>query len=121
MLSISAGAVAGLIAASFWALLVIFLAVVLVNVFRLLESTRQLVDGIREQTLPLLSEVKVAVTATTRDLEHAGGVMESAGRITRSVERITTALEHAVTGPLIKIAAVSAGLSAALRRLRKER
>ena len=85
MLAISAGAIAALIAASFWALLVVFLAVVLVNVFRLLDSTRQLVDGIREQTLPLLGEVKVAVTAATRDLEHAGGVMESAGRISKSV------------------------------------
>ena len=121
MLAISAGGIAAIVAAVSLAVLVVFLALALFNLFRVLESTKSLLDGVREQTLPLLAEVKVAVTAATRDLEHAGGVMESAGHITKSVERITTALEHAVATPLIKIAAVGAGLSAAASRLRKER
>lgn len=118
MVAISGGAVAGIIAAIAWAVLVVFLAATLVNLFRLLESTRTLVDGLRDQTLPLLSEVRVAVTAATRDLEHVGTMTESAGRTARSVERITVALEHALANPLIKVAAVGAGLSAAIRRLR---
>ncbi len=59
--SVTAGDWALLILAVFWAVLVVFLAIVSVNLFRLLDSTRQLLDGVREQTVPLLSDVRTTV------------------------------------------------------------
>jgi uncharacterized protein DUF948 len=120
MVAISGGAVAAIIAAAFWALLVLFLALVMVNVFRLLESTKMLVDGIREQTVPMLGEVTTTVSSVNKELDRVDGLMESAGKMAKSAERITAVVEQTVNNPLIKVAAFAAGASRALRRVRKE-
>jgi uncharacterized protein YoxC len=118
--SISVGGVAGLIAAIAWAFAVLFLALVFVNLFRVLESTKMLIDGIREETVPLLSEVKTTVSGVNRELDRADGLLESAGNIARSAERVAHVVEQTVSSPLIKVVALGAGASRALRRLRKD-
>src|SRR5438105_1835612 len=109
-----------MVLAAFWGLLVLFLALVLLTMFRVLESTKMLIDGIRSETVPLLGEVKHTVEGVNKELERADTIMESAGRMTRSVERITVVVEQTVSNPLIKFAAFAAGASRALKRLRKE-
>ena len=59
--SLDGGDVALIVLAAFWGLLVLFLCIVLLNTFRVLESTKMLIDGIREETVPLLTEVKGSV------------------------------------------------------------
>ena len=117
--SISVGGVAGLVAAVAWAVLVLILGLVFVNLFRVLESTKMLIDGIREETVPLLSEVKTTVSGVNRELERADGLLESAGHIAKSGERLAHVVEQAVSSPLIKVIAFGAGASRAVRRLRK--
>jgi uncharacterized protein YoxC len=119
--SISLGGVAGLIAAVAWALLVLVLGLVFVNLFRVLESTKMLIDGIREETVPLLSEVKTTVTGVNRELDRADGLLESAGNIAKSAERLAHVVEQTVSSPLIKVIAFGAGASRAVRRLRKDK
>jgi hypothetical protein len=46
--------------------------------------------------------------------------MQSAGGIVRSADRLTTVIEKTVSSPLIKVAAVGAGASRAIRRMRKK-
>ena len=117
MLAISAGGWAAIIAAVFWALLVVFLALVMVNLFRLLQSTKEMVDSLRGQMVPLLGEMRVTVTSVNRELDQVDGVVQSAGTMAKSAQRLTTAAEHALASPLIKFAAIGAGLSRMLRRL----
>jgi uncharacterized protein YoxC len=121
MVALSLGGWAAIIAAAFWALLVLFLALVMVNLFRVLEATRTLIDGIRQETVPLLSEVTTTVTSVNKELDRADGMLESAGNIVRSVERVSAVVEQAVSSPLIKMVAFGAGASRAVRRLRKEK
>lgn len=121
VLALSAGDVALIILAAFWGVLVLFLAVVMLNVFRLLESVKTLVDGIREETVPLLGEVRVTVTSVNRELERVDGLMESGGKMAKSAERVTSAVEQVVTSPLIKVAAATAGAAAFLKRFRGQR
>jgi uncharacterized protein YoxC len=121
MVAISAGGVAAVIAAAFWAILVLFLALVMVNVFRVLESVKILLDGIREETVPLLGEVRVTVTSVNKELDRADTLLESAGNMARSAERLSSVVEQTVSSPLIKIAAFGAGVSRAFRRVRKEK
>ena len=121
MVAVSAGGVAAIIAAAFWALLVLFLALVMVNVFRLLEAMKALVDGIREETVPLLGEVKTTVRSVNRELDRADGLLESAGKIAKSAERLSSVVEQTVSSPLIKIAAFGAGVSRAFRRVGKSK
>ncbi len=114
----SAGDWALIILAVFWAVLVVVLAIVSLNLFRLLGSTRDLLDGLRTETVPLLSNVRETVSLTNRELDRVDQILVSAGSITRKVERLTTLFGQAVEAPLIKAITASAGAAAALRRFR---
>jgi uncharacterized protein YoxC len=115
---VSGGEWALIILAAFWGVLVLFISLVLVNLFRVLESTKGLIDGIRQETVPLLSEVRTSVTKVNRELDRADTLMASAGNITRSVERLSSFVEMTVSSPLVKAAAFGAGASKALKRFR---
>jgi hypothetical protein len=114
------GGAAGLIAAVAWAVLVLFLGLVIVNLFRVLESTKMLIDGIRQETIPLLSEVRTTVVGVNRELDRTDGLLESVGNIAKTGERLAHVVEQLVSSPLIKILAFGAGASRAFRRLRKD-
>jgi hypothetical protein len=114
----SAGDVALIVLAAFWGLLVLGLCLVLVNTFNVLTSTKMLIDGIREETVPLLSEVRTSVAKTNRELDRVDGMLESAGSIVARVEKISRLVEQAASGPLVRIIALGAGLSKAASRFR---
>lgn len=115
----TAGDTALIVLAAFWGLLVLGLCVVLLNTFRVLESTKLLIDGIREETVPLLGEVKGSVERANRELDRVDGVLESAGNIVKRVEKISGLVEQAVSSPLMKVVAFGAGMSKATSRFRK--
>jgi hypothetical protein len=116
----SAGDWALLILAVFWAILVIFSALVLVNLYRVLASTKDLVDGMRWETVSLLQNARSTVLATNRNLGETERLVSSAANITGTVERVTKLVEMAVETPLIKIISASYGTAQALRRFRGE-
>ena len=116
----SAGDWALIILAVFWAVLVIFLGVVSVSLFRLLTSTRVLLDGMRDQTVALLGDARSTVGGATRNLEESERLIGSVANITGTVERITRLLDLAVETPLIKVISASYGTQAALRRFKGE-
>jgi uncharacterized protein YoxC len=115
---VSAGDWALIVVAVFWAVLVLFLAIMLTNMVRVLESTRVLIDGIRTETVPLLSEVRNSVVGLNKELDRVDTIMASAGNISKSVERVSAVVERTVSSPLVKAIAFSAGASKAFRRLR---
>ena len=57
---LTGGELAALIVAVAWAILVVFLAVVLVKLGRVLTEATTLVSGVSAQTVPLLGEVRRA-------------------------------------------------------------
>jgi uncharacterized protein YoxC len=114
----SAGDWALIVLAVFWAVLVVFLALMLVQMVRVLESTKVLIDGIRSETVPLLGEVTNSVKGVNRELDRVDDIVVSAAGITKSLERLTSVVEKAVSNPLVKAIAFGAGASKALRRLR---
>jgi uncharacterized protein YoxC len=115
----SAGDWALLILAIFWAVLVIFLAAVSVNLYRLLGSTNSLLEGVRTETLPMLAEVRRSVSLTNREIDRVDVILESAGTITRNVERLSTLMDTLMTTPLIKAISFSYGAQKAITRMRK--
>jgi len=118
LVAATAGDVALILLASFWGLLVLFLCVVLLNTFRTLESTKMLIDGIREETVPLLSEVRNSVVKTNRELDRVDGMLASAATIVSRVEKVSGLVEKAASGPLVKVISFGAGLSKAVSRFR---
>jgi hypothetical protein len=116
--ALDGGDVALIVLSAFWGLLVLFLCIVLVNTFRVLESTKLLIDGIREETVPLLSEVKGSVERTNRELDRVDGMLVSAGEIVGRVQRVSGLVEQAVSSPLVKVIGFGAGLRGATSRFR---
>jgi uncharacterized protein YoxC len=115
----TAGDVALIVLAAFWGLLVLFLCVVLLNTYNVLTATKMLIDGIREETVPLLTEVRNSVVKTNRELDRVDGMLESANNIVARVEKISHLVEQAVTSPLAKVIGLGAGLRTAASRFRK--
>jgi Bacterial protein of unknown function (DUF948) len=116
MLAISGGDTALIVLAAFWGLLVLALCVVLLNTFRVLESTKMTIDTMREETVPLLREVKGSVERVNRELDRADGVLVSAGNIVERVERLSGLMEQAAASPLVKAISMGAGLRGAFSR-----
>ena len=114
--ALDGGDVALIVLSAFWGLLVLFLCIVLLNTFRVLESTKMMIDAMREETIPLLREVKGSVERTNRELDRVDGMLESAGEIVGRVNKISSLIEQAASGPLVKIVAFGAGLKKASSR-----
>jgi uncharacterized protein YoxC len=115
----TAGDVALIVLAAFWGLLVLFLCVVLLNTYNVLTATKMLIDGIREETIPLLTEVRNSVVKTNREIDRVDGMLQSADHIVARVEKISHLVEQAVTSPLVKVVGLGAGLRSAASRFRK--
>ena len=114
--ALDGGDVALIVLSAFWGLLVLFLCIVLINTFRVLESTKLIIDAMREETVPLLREVKGSVERTNRELDRVDGMLVAADEIVGRVRRISGLFEQAVSGPLVKIISVGAGLRKASSR-----
>jgi hypothetical protein len=112
----TAGDTALIVLAGFWGLLVLFLCFVLLSTIRVLESTKMTVDTMREETVPLLREIKTSIEKTNGHLDRVGTVLDSAGSIVGRVEKVSGLVEEVVASPLIKIIGVGAGLRKAASR-----
>jgi hypothetical protein len=114
LLALSGGDTALIILAAFWGLLVLFLCIVLLNTFRVLESTKMMIDAAREETVPLLREVRGSVERTNREIDRIDGILER-------VERVSGLIEQAAASPLVKIISVGAGLRKGASRFKKRK
>jgi hypothetical protein len=115
---IATGDTALIVLAAFWGLLVLGLCIVLLNTFRVLESTKMTIDTMREETVPLLREIKISIEKTNGHLDRVGTVLDSAGGIVGRVEKVSGLVEEAISSPLVKIIGLGAGLRSAAGRFR---
>jgi uncharacterized protein YoxC len=118
---VSIGEWAAIIAAVAWAVLVLVLVVVSLGLFRVLDTTRSLIEGIRQETVPLLGEVRTSVVTMNKNLEHSDDLLVSVGNVTRTVERISGLVDQFVSTPLIKAISYGYGAQQALRSFRQRR
>jgi hypothetical protein len=110
LLALSAGDTALIVLAAFWGLLVLALCVVLLNTFRVLESTKMTIDTMREETVPLLREVKGSVERANRELDRVDTMLVSATEIVGRVEKLSGLVEQAAASPLVKVISMGAGI-----------
>src|SRR5512132_313238 len=71
------------------------------NLFRVLTSTKDLIDGVTTQTVPLLGEVNTTVAMVNQELVRVDGILATAEGVTASA---TT------SSPLVKLSAFAYGL-----------
>jgi hypothetical protein len=112
----TAGDTALIVLSAFWGLLVLFLCVVLLNTFRVLESTKMTIDAFRQETVPLLREVKTSVEKANREIDRVDTMLVNANEIVGRVEKLTGLAQEAAASPLVKMISFGAGLRKGMGR-----
>jgi hypothetical protein len=94
------------------------MVVVLLRMLRALGELRGEVWLLREETRPLLAELRQSVDNARDDLDRFDRVLGSAEAISSSVEGVSRVAKIALSAPLIKTVALASGTGRAARRLR---
>lgn len=110
----SAGEVAGLIAAVAFVLLVGIIAVPLLKLGKVLDETTSLVRDVNAQTGPLLSEITTTVGSTNAQLVRVDAITSNAQSATGNIAALTSVFAATLGNPVIRVAAFSYGVRRAL-------
>ena len=110
----SAGEIAGLIAAVAFVLLVGVLAVPLIKLGGVFDETRGMIKGVSDETVPLLNEVTTTVTTTNAQLVKVDAITSNVVQVTTNVSALTAVFAATLGSPVIKVAAFSYGVRSAL-------
>src|SRR5690242_703884 len=118
----TAGEIAGLIAAIAFVALVALAAVPLLKLGRVLEEVRLAVRDIGHESVPILTELQGTVRATNTELEKISFVTEDVSTVSKNATvvshnaaQMTTLFSATLGGPLVKTAAFTYGVRKAIR------
>ncbi|MGJ3509746.1 DUF948 domain-containing protein [Enemella sp. A6] len=116
------GEIAGLIAAIAAVAFVVFCAVPLLKLGRVLEEVRLAVRDLGHNSVPILTELRGTVQATNSEIEKLGVITTDASTVSRNAAAVsenaaslTSLFAATLGGPLVKTAAFSYGVRKALR------
>ncbi|MGP4110953.1 DUF948 domain-containing protein [Streptomyces sp. 4N509B] len=112
----SGGEVAGLLVAVFWAILVSFLAVVLVRLAQALKAATALVTQVTERAVPLLGEASATVRSAQDQLDRVENITADVQEAAANASALSSTVASTFGGPLIKVAAFGYGVRQALAR-----
>ncbi len=115
----SAGEIAGLIAAIALAVLVALVAIPLLKLGRTLDETTLTIRQAREQTAPILNQATTTVAHVNSNLERVDDIAGNAANVSSNVAALTSVIAATLGSPLIKIAAFSYGVRSAARKKRE--
>jgi uncharacterized protein YoxC len=122
----SAGEVAGLIAAVAAVALVVFCAVPLLKLGRVLEEVRLAVRDLGHNSVPILQELRGTVSATNDELSKLSLVTEDVAKVSshatvvsENAAQLSTIFRSTLGGPLIKTAAFTYGVRKAVSSKKK--
>lgn len=118
---LTGGQVAALIAAVFFALLMLALCYLVLKLAKTVEETQKLVHGITDKTVPLLGEVTTSVTHVNQELVRVDAITANVQSISGNVSALTSLFAATLGSPIIKVAAFSYGVrSVATKRSEKD-
>lgn len=116
------GEIAGLIAAIAAVAFVVFCAVPLLKLGRVLEEVRLAVRDLGHNSVPILTELRGTVQATNSEIEKLGVITADATTVSRNAAAVaenaaslTSLFSATLGGPLVKTAAFSYGVRKALK------
>jgi uncharacterized protein YoxC len=115
----SAGDIAGLIAAGVFAVLVGLLAVPLIKLGRVFDETSAAIKDASANLTPMMEEATTTLSETNRQLARVDAITTSVEETTANVSSLVALFAATVGGPLIRIAGFSAGVRAAILGLRR--
>ena len=100
-----------------FAMLVVGLLVLVGSAIRTLTSIRGAVDDVRRTAVPLITDVHTAVRQAKGDLIHVEAILERTEAIQGTVDSASRLALSAFATPVVKLAAVSTGISRIAARL----
>ena len=100
-----------------FAMLVVGLLFLIGSAMRTLASIRGAVDDVRHTAVPLIADVHTAVRQAKGDLVQVEAILERTESIQGTVDSASRLALNAFATPVVKLAAVSAGLSRIVARL----
>ena len=111
-----AGAIAALIAAGGFVLLVLLLAIPLLKLGRTLDEATLAIRKTHEGATPLLTGAQTTVANVNSQLQQIEGITHGVGSITSNAAALTAIVSSTVGTPLIKVAAFSYGVRSSVRK-----
>ena len=114
----SAGQIAALIAAGAFVVLVLLLAVPLLKLGRTLDEATIAIRKAHEGSAPLLDNAQTTLSVVNTQLERVDGITANARAVTGNVSALTSLFTATLGGPLVKAAALSYGLTKAVKARR---
>ncbi|MFB0834406.1 DUF948 domain-containing protein [Arthrobacter halodurans] len=106
--------IAGLIAAGVFAVLVALLAIPVWKLGKVFDELRHAVREISDGTSPLLDEVTTTVATTNEQLRKVDGITNNVSDASANITALSSLAASVLGSPLIKVAAFSHGVRAAL-------
>jgi len=116
----SAGHVAGLIAAIAFAVMAGFTAWVLYKVVEMLNITNVFLDEVREETIPLMTRMQVTMDHVNTELDRVDGILTAVEGISKKANEATKVVQEVVTSPIVKLIGVGAGAGKAYGKHKKK-
>jgi uncharacterized protein YoxC len=107
---VSGGAIAALIAAGAFVLLVLLLAIPLLKLGRVLDETTLAIRKTHDGVAPLLDDAQDTLGHVNVQLEQVDEIAKSVNTMTTNVAALTSVVSSTLGSPLIKVAAFSYGV-----------
>ncbi|KNB49850.1 hypothetical protein AC230_24175 [Streptomyces caatingaensis] len=107
---------AGILVAVFWAILVSFIALVLVRLAQTLKAATKLVADVTEQAVPLLADASATVRSAHTQLARVDSIAADVQEVTANASALSSTVSSAFGGPLVKVAAFGYGVRRAIGR-----
>ncbi|WP_309114802.1 DUF948 domain-containing protein [Saccharothrix sp.] len=115
----SPGQIAALVAAGAFVLLVILLAIPLIKLGRTLDEATIAIRKAHQNSDPIFSGANTTITHVNTQLERVDGITANARAVTGNVSALTSLFTATLGGPLVKAAALSYGVSKAIKARRQ--
>jgi uncharacterized protein YoxC len=91
------------------ALVLFVIAGLITKLYLVINSVRLMLDGITQETVPLIGEVGQTVRHVNKELDRADAIVNSVQRVAQNVEQISDSVKAVVTNPAVKALAFFAG------------
>ena len=111
--------VAAIIVSIAVAILAVGLLFALASLIRTLGQLRGTLEQVRQQALPLVTDLRSTVGQANAELERVDGLLVSAESISQTVDSASRLAYLFFANPVVKLLAFGAGTGRAYRRLRR--
>ncbi|MGX7829239.1 DUF948 domain-containing protein [Actinokineospora sp. 24-640] len=115
----SAGDIAWLVGVGAFAVLVVVLCVVLIKLGRTLDEATIAFRKAHQNSDPIFQGANTTITHVNAQLERVDGITANAQAVTGNVSALTSVFTATLGGPLVKAAALSYGVSKAIKARRR--